>query len=117
MQAMPTRLLLCLRPRLQLLLFLIFGFHAAFGEVFRVEIQRRDDAGTHERLIGRVFFRVDPALPANRDIATLDWPPGAKTAWFNFRAASCSSSRKMRGRGGERYFSKSSIADGISRWP
>src|SRR5689334_10342656 len=48
---------------------------AASAEVVRIEILRRDDAGTHERLIGRVHFAVDPTLPANRSIADLDLVP------------------------------------------
>ena len=44
----------------------------ASAEVVGIDIRRRDDAGTHERLIGRVHFAIDPALPANRDIADLD---------------------------------------------
>src|SRR5262245_26052712 len=55
-----------------LLLLLV---HAASAEVVRVEIRRRDDAGTHERLIGRVYFAVDPDLPANRGIADLALAP------------------------------------------
>ena len=47
----------------------------ASAEVVRIEIRRRDDAGTHERLIGRVHFAVDPAAPANRGIADLALAP------------------------------------------
>src|SRR5688500_6214116 len=47
----------------------------ASAEVVRVEIRRRDDAGTHQRLIGRVFFEVDPTLPANAGIADLALAP------------------------------------------
>ncbi|MBI4266718.1 MAG: hypothetical protein HY657_20310 [Acidobacteria bacterium] len=43
----------------------------ASAEVVRIDIRQRDDAGTHERLIGRVFFEVDPTLAANRGIADL----------------------------------------------
>jgi hypothetical protein len=55
-----------------LLLLLV---NAASAEVVRVEIRRRDDAGTHERLIGRVYFAVDPDQPANRGIADLARAP------------------------------------------
>src|SRR5438046_3454052 len=51
-----------------------FG-QAASAEVVKIEIQRRDDAGTHERMIGRVHFAIDPNLPANRGIADLDLAP------------------------------------------
>lgn len=47
----------------------------ASAEVVRIDVRRRDDAGTHERVIGRVHFAVDPTLPANRGIADLDLAP------------------------------------------
>jgi len=48
---------------------------AAGAEVVRIEVFRRDDYGTHQRIIGRVHFAVDPALRANRGIADLDRAP------------------------------------------
>src|SRR5438128_8053340 len=60
---------------LQLSLVLMLACQAALAEVVRVEIRRRDDAGTHERLIGREYFRVDPSLPANRGIAAIAFGP------------------------------------------
>ena len=45
--------------------------HVASAEVVKIEVRRRDDAGTHERVIGRVHFAIDPKLSANRDIADL----------------------------------------------
>jgi alpha/beta hydrolase family protein len=47
----------------------------ASAEVVRIDVRRRDDAGTHERVIGRVYFAIDPTLPANRTIADLDLAP------------------------------------------
>ena len=41
----------------------------------RIEIRHRDDYGTHERIIGRVHFAVDPALGANRGIADVSRAP------------------------------------------
>jgi hypothetical protein len=38
-------------------------------------VQRRDDWGTHERIIGRVHFAIDPMAPANRGIADIDHAP------------------------------------------
>ena len=49
--------------------------HAAFAEVVRIDVLRRDEFATYERVIGRVRFEVDPALPANRAIADLDRAP------------------------------------------
>ena len=33
----------------------------AWAEVVRIDVRRRDDAGTHERIIARVHFATDPA--------------------------------------------------------
>src|SRR5216110_3403569 len=45
------------------------------AEVVKIDITRKDDFGTHDRIIGRVQFAVDPKLPANRIIADLDLAP------------------------------------------
>ena len=47
----------------------------AQAEVVRIDVRRRDDAGTHERIIGRVHFAVRPGDAANRDIADLALAP------------------------------------------
>lgn len=47
----------------------------AAAEVVRIDVLRRDDAATHERVIARVHYAVDPALPANRAIADLAFAP------------------------------------------
>jgi Alpha/beta hydrolase domain len=47
----------------------------ASAEVVKIDVRRRDDAGTHERVIGRVYFAIDPTLPANRIIADIDLAP------------------------------------------
>jgi hypothetical protein len=54
---------------------LVLLAQVASAEVVRVEIQRRDDAGTHQRLAGRVFFEIDPSLPANQGIADVALAP------------------------------------------
>jgi hypothetical protein len=54
---------------------LVLLAQTASAEVVRVEIQRREDAGTHQRLTGRVFFEVDPSLPANQAIADIALAP------------------------------------------
>lgn len=41
------------------------------GEVARIEVTRRDDFGSHERVIGRVYFGIDPMNAANRVPAVL----------------------------------------------
>jgi hypothetical protein len=47
----------------------------ASAGVVRIDVRRRDDLGTHERVIGRVYFAIDPNLPANRGIADIDLAP------------------------------------------
>ena len=63
---------------------LVFTASTAFAEVTRVEIQKREDvlsgksfgsAGPYEKLIGRVYFAVDPSNPHNQIIADIDKAP------------------------------------------
>lgn len=60
-----------LRTALALLLLA----QAAWAEVVRIDVRRREGAGTHERVIARVHYAVDPTLPANRGIADLAVAP------------------------------------------
>ena len=55
------------------LVLLIAGTAAA--EVVRIDVRRRDDFGTHERIIGRVYFAIDPSARANRGIADVSLAP------------------------------------------
>jgi hypothetical protein len=64
-----------MRRRLLALCGVLLIAQVASAEVVRIEIRRRDDFGTHERMIGRVYFAVDPKLPANRGIADIDHAP------------------------------------------
>ena len=62
------------RPlRVTCVLFLLA--QVASAEVVGVDVLRRDDAGTHERVIARVHYAVDPTLPANQAIADLAVAP------------------------------------------
>jgi hypothetical protein len=47
----------------------------ASAEVVRIDVRSRDDFGTHERVIARVHYAVDPRLPANQPIADLAAAP------------------------------------------
>ncbi len=47
----------------------------ASAEVVRIEVRSRDDFGTHERVIARVHYAVDPRLPANQSITDLGAAP------------------------------------------
>ena len=56
----------------------------ASAEVVRIEVHSRGDlvggqpfgaAGPYEKLAGKIFFAVDPSLPANRIVADLDKAP------------------------------------------
>jgi hypothetical protein len=74
----PTSLRIC-----GLLLLLA---HVASAAVVKIEIRRRDDAGTPERVIGRAHFAVDPKLPANRGIADVDLAPRNAEGMVEFAA-------------------------------
>jgi hypothetical protein len=52
------------------MLFLV-GLGIANAEVQRIEIQTRTDEGAFERIVARVFFAVDPKLPANQAVADI----------------------------------------------
>src|ERR1041384_5774617 len=56
-------------------LLVLLSARVASAEVVGIDILRRDDAGTHERIIGRVHFAVTPGQPANRRIADIDRAP------------------------------------------
>jgi hypothetical protein len=47
----------------------------ASAEVVRIDVLQRDDAGTHERVIARVHYAVDPSLPVNQAIADIAFAP------------------------------------------
>ena len=71
--------------KLFVLLALAIPFAApASAEVVRIEVQSRSDlvggqsfgaAGPFEKISGKIFFAVDPALPANRIVTDLDKAP------------------------------------------
>jgi hypothetical protein len=56
-------------------LFVLALAEVASGEVVRIDVRNRDDWGTHERVIGRVYFAIDPTAPANRGIADIAQAP------------------------------------------
>jgi hypothetical protein len=45
------------------------------AEVVGIDVRRRDDFGTHERIIARVHFAIDPSARANRGIADVVLAP------------------------------------------
>ena len=47
----------------------------ATAEVVRIDVRQRDDFGTHERIIGRVHFAIDPLARANSGIADVALAP------------------------------------------
>jgi hypothetical protein len=56
----------------------------ASAGVVRIEITHRDVFGKYERIVGRVFFAIDPRSPANRDIADLQLAPVGTTGLVEF---------------------------------
>src|ERR1041385_109964 len=61
---------------------------AAFlqAAVTRVEVADRMDLGSYERIAGKVFFAVDPNLPANRAIADVELAPRNASGLVEFSA-------------------------------
>src|SRR5476649_1642448 len=66
------------------LLFVSLGAASVSAEVVRIEVQSRTDlaagqafgaAGPFEKIAGKIFFAVDPTLPANRIVTDLDKAP------------------------------------------
>ena len=77
------------------LLFVILGLAAtpASADVVRIEVQSRSDllggqdfgaAGPYEKLSGKIFFAVDPALPANRIVTDLGKAPRSAAGKVEF---------------------------------
>src|SRR5436309_1444453 len=66
------------------ILLLLVAAAPALAEVVRIDVQSRSDlvggqpfgaAGPYEKLSGKIFFAVDPAVPANRVVADVDKAP------------------------------------------
>jgi hypothetical protein len=74
-------------PRAGAVIFLLLGcglVAPSIAEVVRIEVETRDAvadgksyglAGAYERLVGRIYFAVDPANSANSIIADLEYAP------------------------------------------
>ncbi len=69
---------------LTMLALAAFALGSAQAEVTRIEIASRTDvlggkpfgaAGSYEKIVGKVFFALDPTLPANRPIVDIDQAP------------------------------------------
>src|SRR5262245_28216784 len=67
----------------------------ASAEVVRIEVQSRADlaggqafgtVGAYEKLAGKIFFAVDPTLPANRIVADIDKAPRNAAGKVEFSA-------------------------------
>jgi len=54
---------------------LLFIAQVASAEVVRIDVRSREDFGTHERVIGRVHYAVDPKLPQNQAVTDLAAAP------------------------------------------
>ena len=59
----------------------------ASAEVVRIDIQKRIDEGRYERLIGRVYFSIDPRALANQAIADLAFAPTNGAGRVEFSSA------------------------------
>ncbi|MEE8128809.1 MAG: hypothetical protein V3T48_00860, partial [Vicinamibacterales bacterium] len=78
-----------------LLLSLVLVVSTASAEVVRIEITSRSDvangktyglAGTYERIVGTIYFAVDPNNPANRIITDIDYAPRNADGKVEFRS-------------------------------
>ena len=72
------------RTASKLLALIFLAASTASGEVVRIEVQSRADlaggksfglAGSYEKLVGTIYFAVDPENSANRIIADIDFAP------------------------------------------
>jgi hypothetical protein len=60
---------------LRTVIVLLVVSRVASAEVVRIDVRSRADAGTHDRIIARVHYAVDPKLPVNQAIADLAFAP------------------------------------------
>jgi len=76
-------------------LWLVASAAAASAEVVRIDVQSRADiaggqafaaAGPYEKIAGKIFFAIDPALAANRIIADIDRAPRNAAGRVEFSA-------------------------------
>ena len=67
----------------------------ASADVVRIDVEQRDDvaegasygnAGSYERLAGRIHFAVDPSNPANRIVTDIDFAPANGAGLVEFSA-------------------------------
>ena len=74
-------------------LLLLLPASAVLGEVVRFEINERapfadgrrfGEVGTYERIVGRVHYAIDPALPQNQAIVDLQYAPRNKDGQVEF---------------------------------
>src|SRR5439155_5886217 len=77
------------------ILLLLVAAAPLSAEVVRIDVQSRSDlvggqpfgaAGPYEKLSGKIFFAVDPALPANRIVTDLDKAPRNAAGKVEFSA-------------------------------
>jgi len=77
------------------ILMLLVAAAPALADVMRIDVQSRGDlvggqpfgaAGPYEKLSGKIFFAVDPSLPANRIVTDLDKAPRNAAGKVEFSA-------------------------------
>jgi hypothetical protein len=77
------------------IVFVVLAAAPALADVVRIDVQSQKDlvggqpfgaAGPFEKLSGKIFFAVDPALPANRIVADLDKAPRNAAGKVEFSA-------------------------------
>ncbi len=97
------------------LLFCLFCVPSP-AEVVRVLLSERSavldgksfgDTGPYERLVGKVYFEIDPTAEANQRISDIGLALTNSGAAFSFRPISIFSSRGIPPRATARFFTKS----------
>src|SRR5437762_5318508 len=85
-----------MRPMIvRVVVVLVFAAAPLSAEVVRVEVQARSEvaggqafgaAGSYEKISGKIFFAVDPALAADRSVADIDKAPRSAAGKVEFSA-------------------------------
>src|SRR5229473_1967699 len=89
----PTKYIITFIRMIRICLFLVFAGALAHAALLRIELSERSDvldgkafgpAGPYERLVGKAYFAVDPANPANQIISDIARAPRNENGLVEF---------------------------------
>ena len=83
-----------LKRSLRLCACVLLVANTAAAEVVRIDVRRRDDFGTYERVIGRVHFAIDPSSRPTAASPTSTWRRETPRARSSSQPTCCSSGRR-----------------------